>query len=188
MPKKELTPQEAQEIGEVLEEVQEHGIKIGAKGWEPKHSIAFGKLGGRPRVMYDDLEQLVIGYITNCIKVEKMLTFEGLAVHLGIDSDTLRAVLRRMPNPERFFGKLKYLKDAQKDLLINKALKGEWKERLSMFLMNINHNMVETKESNINIKGSISVLDAFKKADKPEVIDVTPEQSPDTPDGNKLEF
>lgn len=149
------------------------GFSVCEKGWLNAQPMAFGKLGGRKRITYKDLEKNIMQYIDNAAKSGKFVSINGLCVFLGINHETFRALLNESPNKTRFFAKLKHLQGFQRELLTEGALTGKFKERTALFLLNVEHNLIEKKEQTINHAGHIDLSGAVKSIEKArEVIDV----------------
>jgi hypothetical protein len=168
----ELTAEERQEIGEIIEHIQEEGIMIGSQGWKSEWSLKIGKLGGRPRVQYTELAEHVVYYGNNYESLGDVVpSVLGLVVYLGFAEKTFYNIINRMPEDAktRFVQAISMIKSKNKHSLQNKALKGETKERITMFLLNINHGMVEQTQQNISVNGSLSLKNATSR----DIIDIT---------------
>ncbi len=122
--------------------------------------------GGRP-TKYDPLFVAELDkYLTKDNKEKNCLpTVEGFAMHLGVDADTINNwakarvkdeqgnKTKKLLHPE-FSRAIKRLKDFQKDKLINDGLYGgrEVNSTMAIFLLKVNHGMVETNRSDITTK------------------------------------
>lgn len=178
---KELTAEERKEIGEIIEYIKEEGITVGSDGWHSDWSMKIGKLGGRPAIKFADLVEEIEYYVKNYEKLGDVVPSNlGLSVYLGINEATLYKVLNRLPDEERQrFGELmKRVKANSKHYLKNKALKGEVKERMAMFLLNIDHGMIEQTQATLNINGKLSLSSANSTLIQ-DVIDITPQTDSD---------
>lgn len=180
---KELSTEERAEIGEIIEHIREEGIKIGSKGWQDEWSMKIGKLGGQKAIQYSDLTAEIEYYMKNYDKPEigdVVPSNLGLSVYLGISEPTLYKILSRLPDEEkqRFVKSMKDIKNTYKHKLKNKALKGEVKERMAMFLLNIDHGMVEQTQATLTVNGKLS-LSSANNGDIANVIDVTPDATQD---------
>ncbi len=178
---KELTAEEKKEIGEIIEYIREEGITVGSEGWRSDWSMKIGKLGGRPCVQFKDLISEIEHYIKNYEKIGDVVpTNLGLAVYLGINQSTLYVILNKLPDEhrKRFSDMMKSIRDNYKHLLKNKALKGEVKERMAMFLLNIDHGMIEQTQATLNINGKLSLSSANSTLIQ-DVIDITPQTDSD---------
>lgn len=123
--------------------------------------------GGRP-TKYDPL---FVGkldkYLTKVSKEKYCLpTVEGFAIYLGVNADTInnwanaRAKdeqgnkIKKRLHPE-FLNAIKRLKTYQKEKLMNDGLYGgkTVNATMAIFLLKVNHGMVETSRNDITTKG-----------------------------------
>lgn len=129
-------------------------------------------VGGRPtKADTDDrLVEKVDEYLANIDVIRKthmiLPTVEGLARFLKVDADTINNWAEKRIKDEKgqrtkkrvfpkFFGAVKRLKNLQKELLINDGLYGgrDVNSIMSIFLLKVNHNMIETTNVDHTTKG-----------------------------------
>lgn len=89
----------------------------------------------------------------------KLPTYEGLALHLGVNTDTLMEW--KDVHPE-FSVSLKRLKELQKKVLMEKSLSGEYNPTIAKLILSANHDVVEKKEIDHTSKGER--IDGFNYA------------------------
>lgn len=108
---------------------------------------------GRPTkyvyTMLDDIEE----YIKYCGREQTELpTLEGCAEYLKIDTDT---IVEWCKENKEFSVAIKRLKEKQKNQLMNDGMYGgkEINTAMAIFLLKVNHNMVETSHTDITSDG-----------------------------------
>lgn len=121
---------------------------------------------GRPTKYDPSFVEELDKYLTKDNKEKNCLpTIEGFAMHLGVDADTVNNwakarvkdeqgnKTKKLLHPE-FSRAIKRLKDFQKDKLINDGLYGgrEVNSTMAIFLLKVNHGMVETSRNDITTK------------------------------------
>lgn len=112
-----------------------------------KHAI------GRP-TKYD--EHTVVKaqvYLNSCSRMQTQLpTIVGLALHLGVDDETIGLWAKEH---EAFSATIKDLKARQQDQLINDGMYGgkEVNSTMAIFLLKANHGMIETSHTDITTNG-----------------------------------
>lgn len=109
--------------------------------------------GGRPTKYNDDMILQAEEYMEMCGRENMSLpTIEGLALKLGIDDETVGLWARENP---KFSATIKDLQAKQKSQLMDDGLYGgrEVNSRMAIFLLKVNHNMVETTHTDITSGG-----------------------------------
>jgi len=97
--------------------------------------------------------ELTEAYIERCGNEQMELpTVEGLALELGVNDDTLNAWSKKHNDFQKVFTKLKL---SQKVQLINGGMYGgkEVNQAMFIFLLKVNHNMIEKTATDITSKG-----------------------------------
>jgi hypothetical protein len=100
--------------------------------------------GGRPTKYHDGIIALAEEYLRSCSRENTTLpTVEGLALHLEVDDDTINEWAKEH---EEFSATIKKLKAKQKAQLMDDGLYGgkEVNSTMAIFLLKVNHGMVET--------------------------------------------
>jgi len=117
------------------------------------------KLMGRPTkyipaILFPKIEE----YISSCSKEQTELpTFEGLALCLGVNGDTLVEWGNKYPE---FSAAIKRILMKQKTQLMNDGMYGgkEVNATMAIFLLKCNHGMNDGTSTNVNIDAKILVL------------------------------
>lgn len=116
---------------------------------------------GRPTDYSPDVIKRLDEYLNTCGREQTELpTVEGFALFIGVDTDTINNWADKknddgeLVHPE-FFGAYKKLKDTQKNQLINDGLYGgkEVNQAMAIFLLKVNHSMIETTHTDVTSKG-----------------------------------
>lgn len=101
---------------------------------------------GRPSKYDDSMIQIAQDYIDSCGReATELPTIEGLALKLGINTDT---IVEWAKEHDEFSVTIKELKEKQKDQLINDGMYGgkEVNSTMAIFLLKANHGMMETEK------------------------------------------
>ena len=109
--------------------------------------------GGRPTKYNPAMIQIAEDYIESCNRqATELPTIEGLALVLGIDTDT---IVEWAKSNKEFSVSIKGLKEKQKNQLINDGLYGgkEVNQAMAIFLLKANHGLVETSHTDITSGG-----------------------------------
>jgi len=102
-------------------------------------------------------------YIDSCSREQTELpTIEGLAISLGVNTDTIVEWEKKYPE---FSATIKELKEKQKNQLINDGMYGgkEVNSTMAIFILKCNHGMIETERKMLvgadgkDLKGLIKV-------------------------------
>lgn len=107
----------------------------------------------RPTKYDPSMIQQAKDYIASCGREQTALpTIEGLALVLGIDDDT---IVEWAKNNDEFSATIKDLKAKQKNQLMEDGLYGgkEVNSTMAIFLLKVNHKMVETTHTDITTGG-----------------------------------
>lgn len=105
--------------------------------------------GGRPTKYSDNTIKEIEVYLSMCGREQTSLpTIEGLALHLGVTSETIRQWSKEKPE---FSLTLKKLVDKQKQQLIDDGMYGgkEVNQAMAIFLLKANHNMSDGSNASI---------------------------------------
>lgn len=130
----------------------------------PKHA------GGRPTDYTPEVINKLEEYLSQCGREQTELpTVEGFALYIDVDTDTINNWADKkddngsLVHPE-FFGAYKKLFNKQKNQLINDGLYGgkEINTAMAIFLLKVNHNMVETNRTELTGKGGVPLLSNLK--------------------------
>jgi len=109
--------------------------------------------GGRPTKYRESMIGITERYIASCSREATQLpTIEGLALLLHIDDDQINEWSKLYPE---FHATIKGLKQKQKDQLVNDGMYGgkEVNSTMAIFLLKVNHGMVETSHTDITSGG-----------------------------------
>jgi len=110
--------------------------------------------GGRPTKYKPELIDKIEEYMAMCGRENMALpTIEGLAIHLGVISETIREWVKKYP---KFSASIKKIVDRQKEQLMNDGMYGgkEINQAMAIFLLKCNHGMKEppTTLIQVNVK------------------------------------
>jgi len=101
----------------------------------------------------DNIVELTKKYIQRCGNEQMELpTVEGLAIELDVNDDTLNEWAKKHNDFGEIFRKLKIFQKVQ---LINGGMYGgkEVNQAMFIFLLKVNHGMIETNKTDITSKG-----------------------------------
>lgn len=113
---------------------------------------------GRPTGYNDDRVSQVRSYLSECGREQTQLpTIEGLAEYMFINPDTIYEW--RDKHPE-FSEAIKGLLAKQKAQLMNDGMYGgkEVNSTMAIFLLKVNHGMIETEKQLIETKGEVLMI------------------------------
>jgi len=103
--------------------------------------------GGRPTKYKPDVFKGIEGYMEKCGKEQMALpSIEGLAIYLGITSETIRQWAKKY---KEFSWTIKKIVDKQKKQLMDDGMYGgkEVNAAMAIFLLKVNHGMNEKPTS-----------------------------------------
>ncbi len=122
-------------------------------------------VGGRPTRYDTTVLTKLDEYISKCGReATELPTNEGFAEYLDVDTDTLVDWKKKH---KEFSVASKRLMDKQKNQLINDGLYGgkEVNPAVAIFLLKVNHGMMETDKHEIETRGSFIIMKPEKKPD-----------------------
>ena len=108
---------------------------------------------GRPSKYNENVLFLIEEYLNTCGKEQMELpTIEGLAIYLGVNTDT---IVEWGKKHKKFSATVKKLVERQKNQLMNDGLYGgkEVNQAMAIFLLKVNHGMIETSHTDITTAG-----------------------------------
>ena len=125
--------------------------------------------GGRPTKYKPEMSGQIEEYMSMCGRENMALpTVEGLALHLGVISETIREWAKKYPE---FSVTLKKIADKQKEQLMNDGMYGgkEINQAMAIFLLKVNHGMKEEptvlQQFNIGGKMELEFIEDESKAE-----------------------
>jgi len=117
---------------------------------------------GRPTKYNSEKKTRARAYIKKCLKDDNFLTIEELSRKLGVGTRTL---YNWEAEYDDFLQTMNTLRDAQREMLINKALEGSYNTRFAMFLLKANHGMREKEPLVDNSQNNFSNISPELLAD-----------------------
>ncbi len=131
--------------------------KIKEESRESKSIVKANKRGRPTKYIPDEILPKVQEYLSGCSREQTQLpTAEGLALYLGVNTDTLYEWNKKHPE---FSDYLKKMAETQKNQLINDGMYGgkEVNASMAIFLLKAVHGLKEapTNLTQINVGGSI---------------------------------
>ncbi len=115
-----------------------------------KTSDTSSKIGRPTKYIPETIHPKIEEYITSCGReATELPTVEGLAIHLQVNPDTLFTWAKDYP---AFSESIKRILALQKKQLMNDGMYGgkEVNSTMAIFLLKVNHGMVETPSVQIN--------------------------------------
>jgi len=132
--------------------------------------------GGRPTKYEPGVFKKIEEYLQQCGREQTQLpSIEGLAIHLDVDSDTIRNWAKQYPG---FSAQVKKIAEKQKQQLMDDGMYGgkEVNAAMAIFLLKVNHGMKDGSQNlnQINI-GKVYIELPKRKFREEEIVEAVAE-------------
>ncbi len=115
---------------------------------------------GRPTKYSKDFPQKVEKYIQEKLEKDKLPTIEELSYRLGVNDDSVNEYSKKYP---KFETCINGLKQVQSHMLQEKALLGEWKNTMAIFILKNNHKWTNKSDLKIHTTTANDLIALLRK-------------------------